>query len=86
MDGLSKQQQKIPRFVRHNLMPPPPYCRKGDKTGGDSSRQPLSQLKLEVSDAGELLQLCEKLSDNSTCALEGRINKYVSNCVLVDKK
>lgn len=62
-------------------MPPPSYCRKGDKTGDDSARQTLSQLKLEVSDAGELLQLCEKLNDSSTCALESRINKYVSNYI-----
>lgn len=72
-------KQKNARATRHSLMPPPPYCRKGDKTGGDSARQSLSQLKLEVTDPGELLQLLEKLSDNSTCSLECKINKYVSS-------
>lgn len=77
MDKYSKE--KVSRTIRQSLMSPPPYCRKGDKTGSDAARQSITQLKLEVSDAGELLQLCEKLNDSRTCVLECKINKYVSS-------
>lgn len=78
-DMDKRAKEKTARALKHPLMPPPPYCRKGDKTGSDAARQPLSQVKVEVSDAGELLQLCEKLNDCSTAALEAKINKYVSS-------
>lgn len=81
MDKHTKQE--ITKPVRVSLMPPPPYCRKGSKTGGDSARKAVSQLKLDVSDAGELLQLWEKLNDCSTCTLEAKINKYVSSFYLI---
>lgn len=77
MDKYTKDEAS--NAIRQSLMPPPPYCRKGDKTGSDSARQSLTQLRLEVSDAGELMHLCEKLTDATTCALEGKINKYVSS-------
>lgn len=76
MDNRSKQ--KVSRLFRHSIMPPPPYCKKGDKTGTESARQSLAQLRLEVTDIGELLHLCAVLNDGDTCTLESKINKYVS--------
>ncbi|XP_023014111.1 cGMP-dependent 3',5'-cyclic phosphodiesterase [Leptinotarsa decemlineata] len=62
----------------NELFLPPPYCKKLNPED-NVFREDISMPKIEVSDPGKILQLCEILTDRTTKKLEVKINRYLKS-------
>ncbi|KAG5889012.1 hypothetical protein JTB14_033941 [Gonioctena quinquepunctata] len=61
----------------NELFLPPPYCKKLNSE--DVYTEGFSVTKIEVSDPGKILHLCENLTDRTTKKLEVKINRYLKS-------
>lgn len=68
---------KLPKLSKPELFVPPPYCRKAQRHD-EEKEEILLSLNLIASNPSKLLLLHETLTDDSSKALEVKINKYVS--------
>lgn len=65
------------RKPKPNLFPPPEYCRLHAKPDPTCFEEHVRFAKLEVSDPGKLMGLCESLVQPTSQELEVKINSYL---------
>lgn len=68
---------KLRQKQKPNLFPPPEYCRLHEKRDPTRFEEHKLFTKLEVSDPGKLMGLCESLVHPTSQQLEAKINSYL---------